>query len=171
MVANVLFLDIATKTGYCFGEPGQLPRHGVINFGGKGKQDGEIFAAFHLWLNDRMTVDGSGLLAFEAPILGGGRATPATARRLMGLAAIAEMTASERGVRCVEEHLATIKKSFTGSGRADEHAVIAKCRQLGLEPHDDNAADAIAGWFHTNRKFFPKIMGEWESTRFGLVGR
>lgn len=38
----------------------------------------------------------------------------------------------------------TIKKFFTGSGIAHKDVIIAKCRQLGYSPPNDNYADAYA---------------------------
>jgi Holliday junction resolvasome RuvABC endonuclease subunit len=36
----------------------------------------------------------------------------------------------------------TLKKYATGSGSADKHAMINACRDVGVEPKDDNEADA-----------------------------
>ncbi len=169
MAGGILALDIATRCGWCSGSPGRQPRSGVRNFGGGGKQDGEVFASFAQWLNDLLTVEAPAALVFEAPIMGGNRATPAAARRLMGLAAIAEMTAHQRGIRCMEEHLATVKKAFAGSGRADKDAVMRKVRDLGFKPADDNEADAIALWHVAARTLAPRVMAAWESERFSLA--
>ena len=37
----------------------------------------------------------------------------------------------------------TVKKAFTGSGKASKDAMMDRCAQLELEPEDDNQADAI----------------------------
>ncbi len=43
-------------------------------------------------------------------------------------------------------HVATIKKFWTGSGRADKAKMVAVAREMGfdLSPRDHNAADALA---------------------------
>jgi crossover junction endodeoxyribonuclease RuvC len=38
----------------------------------------------------------------------------------------------------------TVKKAWTGNGAARKEQMVARCRELGFEPEDDNEADAIA---------------------------
>jgi Holliday junction resolvasome RuvABC endonuclease subunit len=40
----------------------------------------------------------------------------------------------------------TIKKHLTGKGNANKSLMLAKARELGYRPADDNEADAIALW-------------------------
>lgn len=73
-----------------------------------------------------------------------------TVRRLNGLAGIAEMVAHKRGlpVPLVVQNT-TIKKHWTGSGRARKPDMVYLATQRGWRAEDDNHADALALWDYT----------------------
>jgi hypothetical protein len=155
----VLALDIATTTGWAHDDAtGQKPLSGTFRaprpagLSEEGLEYGRTFAAFRKWLVDFIGVVKPGTLAFEAPlqIVQGHRAKVSTnqsaIRILFGLAAIAEMTATECNLRPYECNVQTVKRHFTGSGHADKDAMMARCRQLGWPAQDHNGADACGVW-------------------------
>ncbi|MGD9884601.1 MAG: hypothetical protein AB7E70_21660 [Hyphomicrobiaceae bacterium] len=162
---GILALDLATTVGWASAAPGYravLPisaRHGVQEWAANlalmrsgshriappGAGLPEFFHAFDLWLADMITVHQPDLLIFEAPIIAGGKTSVETARKLMGLAVLTELTGYRRSIPKVrEENVITVKKHWTGHGRADKRMMIDAARQRGFEPADDNAADALA---------------------------
>ncbi|MBX3502812.1 MAG: hypothetical protein KF889_25485 [Alphaproteobacteria bacterium] len=145
---KALALDISTSVGFAVGGPAAAPIFGTHklprpadpeDFGGR-------FAAFDLWLGEAIELHKPTLIAFESPIPPRGQNLQTmwlTVRLLIGLVSIAEMGAAHAGVDCEEVAVPTWKKSFTGSGRADKHQVMARCRQLGILVRTDHEGDAI----------------------------
>lgn len=159
---GILALDLATVTGFAYGDlPDSLPTplevaggvriptvtHGTFRSGDSKTEDKIFFKTFFNWLDDHITFFNPRLIIFEAPIHTGGRTSFQTARRLMGLATLVDTLCGLRDVPIAKEaDIATIKKHFTGSGRAKKPDMIRQCHALGWQPNDDNAADAIALW-------------------------
>ncbi len=158
---KILFLDLATRCGWCCGAPDQTPRYGTKVLPSTGEDIGRFAYAYNEWLLDMITLENPGLVVFEAPILAG-KTTPATARKLMGLAWHTEFVCNLRQIRCAEDHLQSIKKFFAGNGRAEKEDMIAAARRLGFDPKDDNQADAIGGWCHTVHERAPQHAGRFK---------
>lgn len=60
------------------------------------------------------------------------------------LAGVIILTAGDLGIPYTAINPSAIKKFATGNGRADKAQMMAACwTQLGIEPYDDNAADAL----------------------------
>ena len=150
-MTTVLALDIASETGAAWDAPGgrrplcstwRAPYASTKEFGPR-------FAAFFRWLDDVIVVVKPDLLAFEAPLVPHGsnmRTSADTVRYLIGLASIAETVASMHLIEAVEENVATIKKHFTGNGRADKGGMLARARALNWACRNDHEADAAALW-------------------------
>ena len=152
-------LDIASATGAAFdGEDSGIPR--LLTFRApsptgdnqNGWDYGRTFGAFHVWLAELVATVKPQAIALEAPLVLAGVSgvkvltSQTTVRILFGLAAIAEMTASEAGVDVYEVNVATAKKHFAGHGRADKQMMLARCRQLRWNAKTDHEADAAAVW-------------------------
>ena len=72
------------------------------------------------------------------------RSTIATARVLIGLAAVTEMICCEQGVPCEEAEVRTARQRVLGKQPRDgKLGVMAWARSAGYHPQDDNAADAL----------------------------
>lgn len=69
-----------------------------------------------------------------------------------GMKAILELHAYEQGLKLASIHVTTVKKLFTGDGRASKQDIIDKCKSLGYDPVDDNHADAIALYYAYKEK-------------------
>ncbi len=101
-----------------------------------------------------MTVEQYGVtvLAWEAPIIFGGKKgstmkTSADAIEFaFGIGAIAELVGTRLGLICWKAPLGTVRRHFTGSGRADKGQVYARCLALGYPVTSYDAADATAIW-------------------------
>jgi len=150
---SVLFLDIATTTGWCEGEPGGKPTHGAQRLAPVGADTPEVAAGMIKWLGGRLQAFVPHLLVYEAPFM------PATMNRnttrlTFGLSMVAEGVAYRMGVRTIREaNLNSIRKAMMGfvprgKGGFVKRAVIDHVRALGYDPQDDNAADAILGWLY-----------------------
>jgi Holliday junction resolvasome RuvABC endonuclease subunit len=156
-MGGILALDIATNLGWAWG---YAPKHGPATaleaaaaapaqpasgvYRVRGDSLGEFLADYERWLGLVLDERQPGGLMFEAPILGKFTAF-ATARKLMSLAGLTELVAHRRGIPWVREaQPSTVKKHFTGSGKAKKPDMEAACLQRGWTFADDNEADALA---------------------------
>ena len=160
MVERILFLDLATRTGWCDGVLGQRPESGTIRLGRTGAADAEVFGAMMAWIGGRLDAVRYARVVFEAPVGPGmaGKTQYKTARRLGGLCAVVEAVCHLTGHPVYQASASSIRKAVLGTGRPEDpkQAVIAHVRSLGFDPADDNEADAIAGWLYACADFEKK---------------
>lgn len=162
----ILALDLARRTGFAHdGDDGSRPRFGTFTAPeptgtrATGRGYGRPFHGFEDWLWARIELLRPDLIVYEAPLsmlmrgeMVGGElvikllTNPETVRMLVGLAALVEAAAWRARVRLLEAHLSTVRKRFTGNGRAKKPEVTARCHALGWAVEDDNQADACAIW-------------------------
>lgn len=148
-----LALDVATITGVAVGEPGGTPVAWSVDLGKKKSEDDRFAAALRM-THDLITKHTPTHIAVEAPVGG-----PKTSHYLVGLLACIRGTVRARGLPLEVCAISAIRKHFIGRnlqvrdypGLKPAHAkaqikgeVMARCRLLGWEPEDDNAADALA---------------------------
>lgn len=149
---SILALDVATRTGWAFGRPGELPLSGSVRLAPPGSSNGTIGRGLLRWMTDFLTVNQVDALYYEVPIDPrhmGAKTTFATARILLGLPFLVETIAEARGLFYLREaRVQDVRKHFVGEARPKDRkgAVMARCRQLGWKPQDDNAGDALALW-------------------------
>ncbi len=151
---NVLTLDLATRTGWCEGHLGDVPRFGVLRL-----SDATIAGrccALEDWLWARLEgPDPPKEVIFEAPLPRTDSLGINAGRLGMGLVTIVECACFRRGVDCFESSVATTRKEIIGRGTFKKGeaklAVHNWCQENGWDPPDDNAADALVLWFHTLR--------------------
>lgn len=149
MTDRVLALDLATVTGWAVDRPsgGPVPACGIFRTPFAGGDDyGSGFAAFYDWLHDMTSLHQPTLLAFEAPLDSQNTHNRQATRVLIGMATLAETVAAARGITCFETHIQTVRKHFTGSGRSQKPDVMYRCRVLGWQVPNHDAADACAVW-------------------------
>ena len=157
MSKTILFLDIATQTGWCEGEPGGKPIYGSFRVSKEG-DNADKFAGMHLWVLQRCMGFKPRHLFFEAALA----RNAVTAASLMGLAACAQAAARQCHVYSIKPaHVGSVRKFFLPpgsprSGDAVKQATIQRCRELGFEPKNDDEADAIAGWHYACALVDPK---------------
>jgi hypothetical protein len=149
---KILALDLATNTGFAFGDTAWLkPEFGSIRFGSRGASYPAIFAAALSWASERFLEWQPDRIVYEEPLqFRGGRSRGGNDELAHGLPAIMMAVAHLRG--CFEIRHATpkqIRLHFIGENPKREVAkrkTIVRCRQVGWNVEDDNAADACALW-------------------------
>lgn len=158
----VLALDLATTTGFAVDGPSRNSRGEPVPISGSFRagpaiqgelEYGATYVAFRDWLVDLCAVHQPRHAIFEAPLpfAGGstmkaGVSSPATVRKLLGFAAIAEETLTRLEIDTLEANVQSVRKHFCGHAHAKKPEVVRTCRMLGWHPGDDNAADALALW-------------------------
>ena len=142
---NVLAFDTATKTGVCFGCAGETPRAWSVDLG---KAEWPIrFSKTLIMTAHYIEKFRPDLVAVEQ-FVGGPKANS----NLVGLVACVQGEATRLGVRVVSYYPASVRKHFLGGIRAGgeiKGQVFAKCRLLGWDVKDTDAADAAALWDYT----------------------
>ena len=144
MTLAVLAFDTATLTGVAYGRAGETPRAWSVDLG-KVAWEARFSKTLRMTAHyiDKFRPD---LVAVEA-FVGGPKANT----DLAGLVACVKGEAHRRGVPVVAYYPATIRKYFLGgvprSSQGQVKAlVMAKCRMLGWNVPDNDAADALALW-------------------------
>jgi Holliday junction resolvasome RuvABC endonuclease subunit len=139
---KILAFDTATKTGCAFGVAGGKPTSWTVNLG---KVDWPIRFSKTLRMVEhyigRFQPD---LIAVET-FVGG----PKSNSNLVGLVACVQGEATRLGIRVVDYYPASVRKHFLGGIRGNtpiKSQVFARCRMLGWDVKDTDAADALALW-------------------------
>ena len=144
---KILTLDLATKTGWCFGhydEPLLDSRHGVIDFSlGKGETRGHRFLKFHTWFRQLVKSQKPDRVYYEDVKR---HSSNLSARVYCGLLSQVEMICAYEKIPLFDVGVGTIKKHATGKGNATKEMMIDACKVKGITPKDDNEADAICLW-------------------------
>lgn len=146
----LLALDISTAIGWAlFRDARARPKLGTWRAppampGVYGKR----YRAAHEWLGEICAVHAPAVLAFEAPVFPrfteAHTTTEQTLRLLIGLAAMAELVAEERSLRCIEVHWKTAKIALAGFAGAVKRDMISAAVKAGYRVADEHQADACA---------------------------
>lgn len=180
---DVLCLDLSKRAaGWARWRTGQPhPAFGTWTLGSAYTSMGRTFVALHRHLHDQFTIGKPDLVVYEEPLLLGpaaGNTTADTQKVLIGLAAHCESYCDAKGTRCFAVNMSTWRRMFIGSmkrgteRRQLKDYVIARCRELGLKPDDDNQADAIGILAHTLQMEgidAPWAVNRLETTALGRV--
>lgn len=97
------------------------------------------------------------LVAIEAPIIVAARSAH-TMVALMQLAGVVRAASHKAGARVHMVASSTVRKHFVNHGRPDDpkRAVMERCRVLGWDVANNDAADAAATWSWLMSKSFPR---------------
>lgn len=160
---NILFLDVASTTGWCQGEVGKKPHYGSIRFAPSGSSPEEVGAKALVWFIKWMMVSKPNTLVIEAPLRDNWKTKTNfnTSFILKGLAFQFGSVAWDRGVfdirhasvQDVRRHLL----GYSPPAKTAKREVIDRVEALGFTPQDDNAADAISGWLYACSIVEPKV--------------
>ncbi len=151
----ILALDPGHKLGYCVdGERPSDPITGVCQLPRSYPDNGKAWSYLVTWLEMMVEQYGVTVLAFEAPLVFGGkrgsnRKTNADAIEFAyAFGGICELVAARRGLACWKAPMGTVRLHFTGSGKADpaKGRVYQRCLALGYRVTSYDAADAAAIW-------------------------
>ena len=141
----LLALDLAGNTGWAVAaHPDARPYHGTQKFGAEGEALGPYLMRLWRWLSEMRAIHRPGSIVYEAPITVAGANSHAKSLKLMNLAGTTELWCQFAALPCEGAHLASIRKSFCGNGRAKKPEVMEACRLRGWAPQNDNEGDALA---------------------------
>lgn len=61
---------------------------------------------------------------------------------------ILKMLAESLNIPLIEYSPTSIKKSFTGNGRADKEDMMSECKKRGIKVETHDEADSVGLWYH-----------------------
>lgn len=140
---NVLALDLGTTTGWAVATRDGRQRSGSMRLdpkklGGNGRR----WIAFREWLTATAREAGGVQVVYVEDVRR--HVSNLSARVYCGYLAMLEAWCAANNVRMELVGVGTIKKAFTGNGRADKDAMVIEARRRGFTVDDDNHADALA---------------------------
>ncbi|QQB37974.1 crossover junction endodeoxyribonuclease RuvC [Achromobacter deleyi] len=140
---NILALDLGTKTGYALRRRDGAMRYGTVDFTPrKSWTPGQRWARFRGWLADTVATFQIDAIVYERVVFG--HSSAASSDVYGGFKALVELAADTHSLTLSSVAVPTVKKHFTGSGRADKDAMMAQAKARGFSPDSHNAADALA---------------------------
>ena len=139
-MSTYLALDLGTKTGWALSRNGQICESGVERFDlQRGESPGMRFLRFRTWLAKLLEWEPEAVF-YERAHHRGGHAT----ELLVGFQTRVQELAAEREIPYAGVPTGTLKKAMTGKGNASKEDMIEAARtRWGIEPEDDNHADAL----------------------------
>lgn len=145
---NVLALDLATTFGFALGPLGRRPLYGAKTL--QRTEHVHRCADLRQWIEDQEQVHGKfTALVVEAAIIGNFSSQDAE-RLTIALHTTVELWAYDVEIPFAAIAASTVRKSMIGRGTFPKGqakpAVMQWCRAAGLEPRNDDAADAILLW-------------------------
>lgn len=149
----ILAIDTGSTSGAAWDGADGIPRFSTWH-GNRWSAPGEFgprLVKFEEWLLDLIAVVSPDRIVLEAPLVARGSnivTNADTVRLLYSLAGLVEKCAAQRGIECFEVNVMTVKKQFTGNGRAQKADVMFRARQLGWGLPNEHEADACAVWFY-----------------------
>lgn len=163
---NILALDLANRCGWAVRRRDGRTVHGVENFTPRPDwTPGQRWQRFRSWLAAIIVEHQIGAIAFEVVIMGGtegggGHKSGTAGDAYGGFKALVELAADSHRLELHPVHVATVKKHWTGDGRAKKPEMVAEAAARGFRVRDDNEADALAvlHWAEA------KLRGEWKPT-------
>lgn len=144
---NILALDLGTKLGWAVRRRDARIAHGTQDFTPrKSWSEGQKWARYRAWLTETIRVGQVHQVVYELVIRHEAKGRPLwdAAHAYGAFQAITHMVCDGFNVDAIGVNLATVKKSFTGSGRAKKEDMLAQAKARGFRPESDNDADALA---------------------------
>jgi hypothetical protein len=150
---TVLALDLATVTGWAFGEPGKVPEFGTIRFGKPGGERAAAYRNFRMWLDGKWNVRDQQpeLIVYESsavPSIMAGKTNIDTIKLLIGLAEHLEEWC-HNNFELREASVGQVRSHFIGRNMKAAIAkpmTVERCRELGWNVANTDEADACALW-------------------------
>jgi hypothetical protein len=151
-VTDILALDIATTTGWARGKLGEQPISGSITFrkNNPAQPFGDALEHFRGLLQAKPRPDLVMIERMLPPSAFQGATGFKTFLLLAGLRGVVFSVVDRLGVELGEANVGDVRQHFisdrmAGRERA-KRETVQRCRALGWQPADDNAADALAVW-------------------------
>ena len=160
----ILFLDVATRTGWCAGRPGEEPEYGSKRLAPEKAPAVAIVAHSQILIRELIETYRPNVIIAETPVFAGamaGKTNHKTTRLLQCLPwAMAATAYHEKVFDYREMAQASIRKFVLGrkptTGKAKEE-VMRAMEAFGFKPQDDNASDALAGWLYACNVIAPEV--------------
>lgn len=175
---RLLYQDLSSRVGFCFGIPGVEPEYGSFRVDEPGAPVGRFAAKYVQQCRVQMIALRPTHFVYEAPFIDHNKTAIDTAEKLLGLVVLAKMVAYQQGIGTVRKaENSTVAKYFTGKGRWSNRAekkqlTIRICRALGWSPANDDEADALAGWSWSEHTLFPHLpQRRWEGALLGIAAQ
>lgn len=162
MNGGILALDLASHTGWCEGIPGETPTHGSLRFAPPSSGPGAVLGGLLDFMAKRLSAFRYRAVVYEAPLdprWKGNQTNLNTARILIGMPGVVEAVCNLTGTPVREATSGDVRMHMIGCRPKKDAAkpmVIAKARELGFDPQDDDAADAIMIWHYACSMLAPK---------------
>lgn len=145
---NILALDLGTQLGWARRDVNGVIRSGSVSFHPRARDAaGQRWLRFSAHLSAlKREVGELHAIYYEEVMAHGTRENPnvIAAHVYGGFLAQLEIFCDVNRIRLVPVSVSTIKKSFTGNGRAKKEDMFAEARRRGFRPADDNEADSLA---------------------------
>ncbi|AVG38354.1 hypothetical protein [Achromobacter insolitus] len=144
---NILALDLGTKTGYALRRRDGRIAHGTQDFTPrKSWSEGQKWARYRAWLTETIREGQVHRVVYELVVRHEAKGRPLwdAAHAYGAFQAITHMVCDGFNVDAIGVNLATVKKNFTGSGRAKKEDMMVQAKARGFRPETDNDADALA---------------------------
>ncbi|MFC4518595.1 hypothetical protein [Cupriavidus pinatubonensis] len=140
---NILALDLGTITGWAVATRAGKQRSGSLELkptklGGNGRR----WIAFREWLTATAREVGGIQAVYHEDVKN--HAGVIAAHVYGGYLAMLEAWCAANNIPLVGVGVGTVKKHFTGNGRASKDDMIAEAKRRGVKVIDDNHADALA---------------------------
>lgn len=152
MSLSILFLDLATKTGWSRGAAGSIPNSGSVQLGKGGLGPGML----GLWLRDHVRMYGKpDLMGLEKWMNIRASMNDRSVEVALRLNGCCHAIAGVYGIKVVEVPVSTIRaavcgKASAGDRKATKAMVVRTAKLLRLMPagatDDDDRADSLIGW-------------------------
>lgn len=184
---TILALDLATTTGFCYGDGTENPIVGHVTMPTATDDVGPYFDFYERWLTKKIRESECTIGIFEAPMLARAKldergnlvqagTSMYTVRKLIGLTVITEMVFHRAKISYYETATARAKKTSTGSGKSSKTDVLLMAKRLGIEnlygTHlSEDEADAFACWLVGVKYYAKPFWRLWESRIFPEVGQ
>lgn len=173
----ILGLDIATCTGFAYGDGSALPTVGHIQLPAAQDGDrGDLFSTFRKWLLRTLAEVQPTMVMFEQPIMpkpfikDGRVMFPSkidTTLILQGLVAILEVECYDRGIPCKYTTVGEVKKQLTGKGKAEKADMVRAAKRAGLRITVDDEADAFGVWLVGVRYYAKQHLHRFDQLLWG----
>lgn len=148
---SVLALDLATVTGWAYGQPGEKPTCGHERFAKQGEERPTAYRTFRLWLDLFCSARPPTVIVYESPAVPaflGGKTNINTTKLLFGLCENLEEWAWQK-FELREASVAQVRAHFIGRNLKSNIAkelTVARCRERGWTVATPDEADACALW-------------------------
>jgi hypothetical protein len=171
MSLDILFLDLATNTGWARGEAAKIPNSGSVRLGPGGLGPGRL----GVWLRDHKRHYGKpDLIGLEKWLNIRASMNDRSVEVALRLNGACHAIAGVYGIKVVEIPASTIRaavcgRAHAGDRKATKAMVVKTAKLLNLMPadatDDDDRADSLLGW-----RYCEAVYGRSAPAEFVLTG-